>query len=210
MKTRICTVLLGIFILLNAPLFAQKTITRNLSGFDKVAISGGYEKVTLKEGNSESVAIETDGIDPDDVITEIKGSTLGIRMKKGWYKNGKINLTITYRNLRELSNSGSSDIVAATPIRGERFEFNSSGSGDFTGAFDVKNLEVRISGSSDMKLTGKADKQAIAISGSGDVDAKELSGSEASVAISGSGDVALHVNGPVQTSVSGSGKVRNH
>ena len=210
MKTRIFTVLLGMFTLLNAALFAQNTTTRTLPAFDKIAISGGYEKVTLKEGSAESVTIEADGINPDDVITEVKGSTLKIGMKKGWYKNGKINISVTYRALRELSNSGSSDIVAATPIKGDYFEFNSSGSGDFTGGFDVKNLEVNISGSSDMKLSGKAEKQAIAISGSGDIDAKELSGSEASVAISGSGDVALHVSGSVQTSVSGSGKVRNH
>lgn len=210
MKTRILTVFFGLFCLLNAALFAQNTTTRTLSGFDKIAISGGYEKVTLKQGSAESVTIEADGVSTDDVITEIKGSTLGIRMKKGSYRNSKISISVTYRSLNELSNSGSSDIVAETPIKGDRFEFNSSGSGDFTGAFDVKNLEVNISGSSDMKLSGKADKQAIAISGSGDIDAKELSGSEASVAISGSGDVALHVNGPVQTSVSGSGKVRNH
>ncbi len=210
MKTRVLTVLLGFFSLFNAALFSQNTTTRTLSGFNKIAISGGYEKVTLKQGSAESVTIEADGVSTDDVITEIKDNALSIRMKKGSYRNTKINISVTYRNLKEMSNSGSSDIVAETPIKGDYFEFNSSGSGDFTGAFDVKNLEINISGSSDMKLSGKAEKQAIAISGSGDIDAKGLSGSEASVAISGSGDVALHVSGPVQTSVSGSGKVRNH
>jgi hypothetical protein len=187
MKMRTSILTLGVFALLNAALFAQNTVTRTLPAFDKLAISGGYEKVVLKAGDAESVTIEADGINPDNVITEVKGNTLGIRMKKGSYRSGKIKISLTYRALQEVSNS----------------------SGDFTGAFDVKDLEINISGSSDMKLSGKADKQAIAISGSGDVDAQTLSGSEANVAISGSGDVSLHVSGPVQTAVSGSGKVKN-
>ena len=200
-----------IALFLTANIFAQNQTTRNLSAFDKISISGGFEKVVLSAGSSESVGIEAPGVDPEDVITEIKGSTLNIRMKKGSYnKDHKIRLTVTYRNLSELSNSGSTDIETTAAIKGDSFEFNSSGSGDFTGAFDVKDLKINISGSSDMKLSGKADKQAIAISGSGDVNAKALSGSEASVAISGSGDVALHVNGPVRTAVSGSGAVNNH
>ena len=209
MKMRTSFLTLGVFALLNAALFAQNTVTRTLPAFDKLAISGGYEKVVLKAGDAESVTIEADGINPDNVITEVKGNTLGIRMKKGSYRSGKIKISLTYRALQEVSNSGSSDIEAQSTIKGDRFEFNSSGSGDLTGAFDVKDLEINISGSSDMKLSGKADKQAIAISGSGDVDAQTLSGSEANVAISGSGDVSLHVNGPVQTAVSGSGKVKN-
>lgn len=210
MKMRTLTLTLGVFALLHTALFAQNTTTRTLTAFNQIAISGGYEKIVLKEGSAESVTIEADGVNPDNVITEVKDNTLGIRMKKGTYKSGKIKISVTYKNLTEISNNGSSDIEAQSPIRADRFEFNSSGSGDFTGAFDVKNLEINISGSSDMRLSGKADKQAIAISGSGDIDAKTLSGSEANVAISGSGDVSLHVNGPVQTAVSGSGRVNNH
>ncbi|MCC6459507.1 MAG: DUF2807 domain-containing protein [Saprospiraceae bacterium] len=202
--------LLLVFSCLNVAAFAQKTVTRSLSSFDGIALSGGFDKVILKEGNTESITIEAEGVDPEHILTEIEGNTLGIRMKKGSYRNARIHLNITYRQLREVSNSGSSDIEALSPIKGEVFEFNSSGSGNFTGSFDVKKLEIAISGSSDMKLSGKAEKQEIAISGSGDVNAAALNGSEAEVAISGSGDVSLHVDGPVRSSVSGSGNVRNH
>ena len=198
------------FCCLCASAFGQKTVTRSLSAFQEIALSGGFDKVILKEGKSESVSIEAEGVDPDNILTEVQGNTLKIGMKKGSYRNCRINLNITYQQLREISNSGSSDIEALNPIKGDVFEFNSSGSGNFTGSFDVKKLEIAISGSSDMKLTGKAEKQEIAISGSGDVNASALNGSEAEVAISGSGDVSLHVDGPVRSSVSGSGNVRNH
>lgn len=204
------------FSLLATALFAatlsaqSNTVTRSLSSFDRVAVSGGFDKVIFKEGGAESIVLEVSGIDPDKIKTEVNGNTLQIGMKKGSYSDFKAKLTVTYRSIREISNSGSSDIEVASTIKGDSFEFNGSGSGDFKGAFDVKKLEVAISGSSDMTLTGSADKQEYAISGSGDIKASGLKGKEAEVSISGSGDVDLNVDGPVHTAVSGSGDVKNH
>jgi len=208
MKTRLLTTaILALFLF---DLQAQTTVTRPLSSFDKVGISGGYDKVILKEGNSESVTIEVSGIDPDNIITEVRGNTLEVKTKKGKWSNFKANITITYKSLRAIANSGSSDIVAENTIKADEFELASSGSGDFTGTFDVSDLDIAISGSSDMTLKGRADEQEIAISGSGDVNAAELKGKSAEVAISGSGDVKLSVSGPVKTAVSGSGNVTNN
>lgn len=210
MTSRILFLTIGVLALLHTSIFAQKTTTRNLSAFDNISIAGGFDKVYLKAGSSETVSIEAEGIDPDKILTEVDGNTLKVHMKKGSYRNSKIKLNITYKSLREINNSGSSDIEALSAISGDTFTFKSSGSGDFIGALDVKKLDIKISGSSDMKLRGKADKQSYSISGSGDVKASELSGSEADVAISGSGDVSLHVSGPVRTAVSGSGDVSNN
>lgn len=208
MKIRLLTTaILALFLF---DLQAQTTVTRSLSSFDKVGISGGYDKVILKEGNSESVTIEVSGIDPDNIITEVRGSTLEVKTKKGKWSNFKANITITYKSLRAIANSGSSDIVVENTIKADEFELASSGSGDFTGTFDVRDLDIAISGSSDMTLKGRADEQEIAISGSGDVNAAELKGKSAEVAISGSGDVKLSVSGPVKTAVSGSGNVTNN
>ena len=184
--------------------------TRSLSTFDKIAISGGFDAIILQEGSSESVSLDVSGIDADKIITEVKGNTLEIGMKKGNYNNFKARITVTYRNLQKIANSGSSDIEVVSVLKGDKFEIASSGSGDFKGAFDVKDLNIAISGSSDMALKGKADNQAIKISGSGDILASDLKGSQASVAISGSGDVKLGVDGPVRTAVSGSGRVTSN
>lgn len=191
-------------------LSAQSTVTRTLSAFDEVAISGGFDLVELKEGDAEMVKLELSGIDPDQIVTEVKGSTLNIRVKKGSYQNFKGKVYVSYRTLKAVANSGSSDVVATSTIKGDKFEYSSSGSGDFKATFDVKKLEVSISGSSDMTLNGNADRQEYAISGSGDIKATGLKGKEADVAISGSGDVSLNVSGPVHTAVSGSGQVNNN
>ncbi len=191
-------------------LFSQTTVTRSLPSFNKIGISGGYDAVILKEGSSESVTLEVRGVDADKIITEVKDNKLQISTKNGCWSNFKVRITVTYRNLESIANSGSSDIEAVSVIKAGQFEFATSGSGDFKGAFDVKDLEIAISGSSDITLQGNAEKQEIRISGSGDVNAAGLNGTTADVAISGSGDVKLHVSGKVKSAVSGSGRVTNN
>ena len=210
MKSCIFTTALSALFLFCFSANAQTTVTRSLSSFDKIAVSGGFDKLILKEGSAEGVTLEVSGIDPDNIKTEVKGSTLEIGMKKGHWSNFKAKITVTYKSIREIASSGSTDIVAESVIKGNHFELASSGSGDFTGSFDVSELEVAISGSSDMTLKGHAEEQEIAISGSGDVNASELKGKQAEVAISGSGDVKLGVSGQVKTAVSGSGRVTNN
>lgn len=210
MKTRLFANFIFAFLLVFNQVSAQSTVTRDLSSFDKIDVSGGFDAVVLKEGSTESVTIEVKGIDADKIKTEVKNGTLEIGTKKGSYGNYKARITVTYKSISAISNSGSSDVEAQSVIKADHFSYTGSGSGDFKGSFDVKKLEIAISGSSDMTLKGQAEKQEIAISGSGDVNASELKGKEASVAISGSGDVKLSVSGPVHSMVSGSGDVTNN
>ncbi len=191
-------------------LHAQSTETRTLESFNSIDVSGGFDLITVQQGDTEKVVIEASGVSLDKIETKVQGSHLGIAMKKGKYgKNAKIKITVTYKSIKEINNSGSSDIMTAGVIKADAFEFNSSGSGDFKGEFDVRDLEINMSGSSDFTLRGTADEQAYAISGSGEIDASSLKGKTAEVAISGSGDVALSVSGNVKSAVSGSGKVNN-
>jgi len=195
---------------LPAFLTAQSTVTRSLSAFSRISVSGGYDEVILKEGNAESVSMTVSGIDPDRITTEVEDGQLKIGMKRGSYSNFKARIVVTYRKIEALGNSGSSNITAESVIKADQFKMSSSGSGDFKGEFDVAKLKISISGSSDMKLKGVADEQEISISGSGDVKADQLRGKSAEVSISGSGDVELNVSGNVRTRVSGSGNVNNN
>lgn len=201
---------LFLFLLASCTAFAQTTVTRSLSAFSTIHVSGGFDEVVLKTGDQESVRLSVSGIDPDRITTDVSEGQLKIGMKKGSYKSFKARIVVTYRAIESLSNSGSTDIVTESPIKANSFKLSSSGSGDVKAEFDVQSLKISISGSSDMNLKGVADEQQIAISGSGDVNATQLRGKTADVSISGSGDVELNVSGKVKTRVSGSGNVNNN
>ena len=189
--------------------FAQENTgnERKLDSFSKVNISGGMD-VYMTEGSSESVKIEAKGVDLDKIITEVKGEELRISIKNGvdmwsWGKNAEIKVYVTYRNLKAIASSGSSDVVCKSKLKNESFDISISGSGDLMAEMDVKNLEINISGSADMRLQGKADSQNIAISGSGNFKGEDLEGKAVKVRVSGSGDATVWANESIEARVSG-------
>jgi hypothetical protein len=185
------------------------TSERKVSDFTTLNVSGGFGASKLEYGATPSVKIITEEKWLQYVVTENKGDDLSIYFKKGAPNGIRASLVVTYKQLSEINNSGSTDFTCSGLIQGKSLTLNYSGSGDFSSEVSVDKLEINVSGSSDMSLRGQAKKQEYAISGSGDIHAESLKGESAEVAISGSGDVELHINGSVETSTSGSGRVRN-
>jgi Putative auto-transporter adhesin, head GIN domain len=201
----------ALFCMLATACVAQKgentSADRQVSDFHTLNVSGGFGASKLVYGTP-GVKIITEAKWLPYIITENKGDDLNIYIKKGAPRGIVATLEVTFRELHELNNSGSTDFTSSDVIKAKTFTFNYSGSGDFSGEIEVDKLEINVSGSSDFSLRGNARKQEYSISGSGDIQADELKGDEAEVAISGSGDVSLHV-GSVESSTSGSGRVRN-
>jgi hypothetical protein len=191
---------------------AQENNNRNVGSFSSVDISGGMD-VFLTEGSTESVKVEVKGIEAEKVLTEVKGEALKIslKIKNGfswsWGKGVEIKVYVTYRKLKAISSSGSSDIICNSKLKNESFEIALSGSGDLKASLETANLEVSVSGSADIDLEGKADVQNIAISGSGNFKGRDLEGKEVKVRISGSGDATVWANESIEAKVSGSGDV---
>lgn len=189
---------------------AQENNDRNVGSFSSVDISGGMD-VFLTEGSTESVKVEVKGIEAEKVLTEVKGEALKISIKNGfswsWGKGVEIKVYVTYRKLKAISSSGSSDIICNSKLKNESFEIALSGSGDLKASLETANLEVSVSGSADIDLEGKADVQNIAISGSGNFKGRDLEGKEVKVRISGSGDATVWANESIEAKVSGSGDV---
>lgn len=121
-------------LLMPALLSAQNPDIRSLPPFQKIGISGGFAEVILQEGNAESVSIEGAGTNLDKIITDVEDNSLKIKTKKGSSSMNKVKITVTYKHLTALANSGSSDIILRSVIKGDKFEFASSGSGDLKGS----------------------------------------------------------------------------
>lgn len=207
-KTTVITILA---LFCTTSIFAQKeTETRNLGGFTKISMGGGFASLTFKAGDREGVYLSSKGAPLKKVKTYVKGESLNIEYEENYCKNcNDISIVVTCRDLKAISTSGSTDIFTDGVFKADKLTINSSGSSDFNGELDVNELHINVSGSTEVTLKGKATEQHYAISGSGDINAEELWGETAKVAISGSGDVSLNVDGNVKSAVSGSGDVTN-
>ena len=72
--------------LLSTTTFAQNSEERSVDTFNEVKVSQAIN-CYLKEGTTEKVRVEVDGIDLDDVITEVSGSRLLIHLERGNFRN---------------------------------------------------------------------------------------------------------------------------
>ncbi len=185
------------------------TQTRNVSGFDRVDISGGGDAQIIQDG-SESLTVETDDNVMPYVTSEVRGSTLYLGLDFNGLRSvlpTRMHFTIHVKDLTGISTSGSWT-VTSDAIQTTGMDIAVSGSGKVTiGKLTADELNTTVSGSGEMNLAGEVGRQGITISGSGKYLAGDLKSDSAQIRISGSGNATLWATGSLNVSISGSGDV---
>lgn len=163
---------------------------RTVAPFERIHAMGSMDVETLV-GHERAVMVWADDNLINDVITEVDGDTLEIKMESGSYHFSRpLKVRVCTPKLREITMSGSGD----ARVR------NMKGS----------SLRLSIRGSGDIHAEGKVGRLKATISGSGDMRLGELRARTAEVKIAGSGDMHLWVTDELEGSVAGSGDVRVH
>ncbi len=207
MKTRITSIFIAL-IAFSFVAFAQTTQDRRVESFDKISSYTSFD-VVLKKGNTHTVTIEAQNIDPDKILTDVKDGTLKVTMEEGEYKDVKATLYITYSKLEAISLFGSGNIDCESSISTDNLSINLQGSGDISlKSIQTAEVSASIKGSGDIYLAGNTEKVTLSVKGSGDIEAADLEATDANVRIQGSGDVELHALNALSASIMGSGDVR--
>ena len=185
--------------------------TRTTSGYDAIKISGFFD-VALVAGKEGKITIKGEENILSSIIIEVADNALKIHAKKGTnLRPGigqKVEITIPFEKISELSLSGSGDIISKSPIKNDKFSAKLSGSGDIDLDVVTNSFDFNLSGSGDIKLKGNSDTLVIKLSGSGDIEAANLKSKNANITVSGSGDVNVNCNESLTARVSGSGDIK--
>ena len=185
------------------------TETRDVSGFDSIALSGSGE-VIVNQGEGESLSIETDDNVMEHVKVEVSGGTLNLGFEAGAnvVSPTRLVFTVGVDELNSVSVSGSGDIEADKIVT-DRFEATVGGSGDvLISELTADVVEARIGGSGEIDLAGEAADQSVNIGGSGSYRGGDLRGETVKVSIGGSGNATVWATESLDANVSGSGSVR--
>ncbi len=206
--------------------FAQGTETRKLGNFRSVEAGGSFD-TEIEQGNENTVTIEAKGVDPEKIVTEVKGDVLKVYMKRGNYNNIRTTVYVTYKNLEGVSGSGSGNLVCKSAFSAPNFTLSNSGSGNLEcqDGIKAKNLSLDLSGSGNVSLTtieaedfevsmsgsgnlkaasGYANRLTIDKSGSGNIKAYGVKSEVCAVDMSGSGNVDISADKSIEGSISGS------
>ncbi len=191
--------------------FGFQKDTRSVDKFDEISF-GIAGNLYLKIGNSQSLVLEGDQDDLDEIETKVEGGKLKIRRKGnnwGWgsWNSNDINVYITVASLEKISVSGSGKIIGESQISGDELELSVSGSGKMELDINVDELDISISGSGALYLEGSAKSLKSDISGSGKIKGEDLTVDSVRASISGSGSCYISVNKSIDANISGSGRV---
>jgi len=205
---------------------------RDVSGFDRVSVSGGG-KMTITQGDEESLVIETDDNIIDLIETYVSGDELVIQKKREYQStmlrpSRSISYTLVVKDLTALSTSGgmNTDIseletsglalstsgggsITIESFSGTSLEVDSSGGVRVTvDDLSVKRLDVSKSGGGSFTISaGTANDQWIEMSGGGKYRAGDLQSQVVDINSSGGGDFIVWAEDVLDVEMSGGGEV---
>lgn len=186
---------------------AQVSETRSLSSFSSVSV-GESINVELVKGSQEEALVEVRGADLSDVLTDISGDRLRIRMDGNRnFRNVTVNIRLTYVSIDEIDVSSSADLISKGPLVSEDLDIEVSSSGDAILEIEVTNLNIKVSSSGDLDLSGSATYQRVEVSSSGDYNAYDLESEEAELDVSSAGDAYVNVSRRIDAKASSAGSV---
>ncbi|MFC4690000.1 head GIN domain-containing protein [Dokdonia genika] len=187
-----------------------ETITRNVGDYDEISVAGFFD-VTLVAGNEGEITIEGESNLLEYIETEVNGDRLTIKVKNkqnlktSWGKDIKIR--VPFRDLNQVSLSGSGEIMSTDVIKANNFRVSVSGSGDINLVVEASSTESRVTGSGDLVLRGSTRDHETSVTGSGDLEAGRFKADNVDAKVTGSGDIRVSCEKSIRARVTGSGDI---
>ncbi len=130
-----------------------------LDFFDELTVTGNIE-VKLVKGDEHKALIETYGIPEDEVNIYVKGQTLKLSLINSiFYKNEKVRITVTYKELRSIRGNAGSEIEADHFIEGDYLEVRATSGAQVMLHVKVNKLEGGATEGGILQLRGEAVSQ---------------------------------------------------
>ena len=182
--------------------------SRTVPAFTAIVIEGSGN-VTLSQGETQSLSVETDDNLLPLVRTEVRAGVLYLGFKEGArpVHVSQLEFFVSVPELTAVKITGSGNLHATSIIRASSLTLEISGSGGIYSELEVGRLGVTISGSGGVTVEGRTDQLSVTISGSGSVQARDLASAAAEVTVNGSGEAVISARRTISINVSGSGRV---
>jgi hypothetical protein len=201
--------MVGLFWLVTLPLWAQQSETRALNSFRGIKVSQAIDAY-LKKGDKESVRVEVTGASTSDVITEVEGSSLRIKMRdsRNFWSKVHVKVYATYVNLEKISASSASSVFSDGVIKTDHLDINASSAANVEVSLDANSVMVDASSAGEVVLEGKSPKLEVEASSAADVDAYKLECETVVASVSSGGEAKLSVSKDLEAHASSGGDIR--
>lgn len=190
--------------------WAQNREKRDVSGFDELSISSAFV-VEISVGSSESLEIEADDRYIDDVITEVRGGKLIIKMRETRGRrrmNESPRAYLTVKSLKSIHASGAVKVETRDELKADRMEIILSGASILDLQLNVEELYLQASGACVINVEGDAKEQTVKTTGATTYRAYDLESEIADIRVTGAGSARVSVSEKLDVRASGASSIR--
>jgi hypothetical protein len=183
---------------------------RPVGSFSKVRAERGVD-VLLNQADRESLTIEVDGYELDDVLSKVEGDELvlsRVGASDRLFGDGRITAHVGFVRLSRITAAAGADVRSVNELHLDELSTTASAGSDVD--LDVqaqRGLEFDLSAGSDLDLTGKAASLAIEASAGSDVDANSFEAERVTVRLSGGSDARVRATQAIEIDASGGSDV---
>ncbi len=189
-------------------LIQAQSQTRALGSFSGVKVAEGVD-VYLTKGDKESARVETDGIAPDKVITEVSGSYLKVHMRDESHgHHGTVKVYVTYVKIDKLSASSAGSIYSEGTIQASTLEISTSSAGNVEVAVNAESVDISASSAGEAEIKGKTKSLNVDASSAGEIDAYDLEAENVTAGASSAGSIRINVSDALTAKASSGGSIR--
>ncbi|MCF8236277.1 MAG: DUF2807 domain-containing protein [Bacteroidales bacterium] len=185
MKTLKTILLITCAVLIPASITAQDEdpdVTRILSPFSKIKAFGPIN-LELIQSAEEKVEIFAKGVDASEVVTELSGSELKVRLKIGIWQHVDVKVKVYYKELDEVTASAGSSVYSDETLVMKRLELSANSGSEIK--LDVKTTNLKISSGQGSKITlsGTTDMMDVEVNTGGSLKAFDCNANDVYVEI---------------------------
>jgi hypothetical protein len=194
----------------------NETEKRDLSPFREVSLRI-QANLYIEQGDQYKIEMEADRETLDKMIVEVEDHKLIIRysledLLLHGFDEGHVTLRVTTPEIEMLGVAGSGNIFAEKPIDTRVIELSIAGSGNIKiASLKCERVEAEITGSGDITLSGPPAREIkLLIAGSGNLLASQLSAEYGKIRVAGSGNCEVTITNLLDAGIFGSGDIRYH
>ena len=178
--------------------------TRQLGTFTGIRVGGAFE-VSIKQGATQEVVVETESEIMQYVTTEVSNGVLEIGMKKApphWMHDIEVlKVYVTCKDLYMLDLSGAVEISSDGRVTTPKLEMEVSGAVESRLDLAAQQLDLSLSGASELAFSGTAGDVRLDASGASEISAYELVITNLTLYGSGAVETKVNVSGSLKKDV---------
>ena len=190
---------------------------RAVGNFHRVRMQD-FGVLEIRQGDTESLIVETDKDTMGKIYTEVRDGELILRVGRGFLERLEVGLQtsltrpqlrykLTVKDLSGLIVAGFGR-VAVGDLTADRLSVRLAGGGDIVfSSLTADSVDVELTGAGQVEIAGKVKEQAVSLSGAGRYAAGKLESQRASVTISGAGNASVWASEDLDVTLSGVGSV---